>query len=77
MFLLPLNGGFESYLVSASSIPAIPGNAQCRRIILKPALTTVSLASEVLESILFTLDQVITRLTVLILNASSNSERSS
>jgi hypothetical protein len=41
-----------------------------------PLLTTSALSTEVLESALLTLDQISTRLTVLVLNASRNPEQS-
>ena len=41
-----------------------------------PLLTISALSTEVLESVLLTLDQISTRLTVLALNASKNPEHS-
>ena len=41
-----------------------------------PLLTTSALSTKVLESSLLTLDQISTRLTVLVLNASRNPEQS-
>ena len=41
-----------------------------------PPLTTSALSTEVLESALLTLQQISTRITVLVLNASRNQEQS-